>query len=108
MTDATMCVGGDRPAVRLERKLSDPPEVVWEALTDRDQLRSWFPSDVIVDGGRWQVGARITFPFPPEVIDMTLTGEVLQLDEPNLLVFRGGTTRSDSRKNPSKAGPVSS
>jgi uncharacterized protein YndB with AHSA1/START domain len=104
MTDATVCMGGDRPAVRLERKLSDPPEVVWEALTDRDQLRSWFPSDVIVDGGRWQVGARITFPFPPEVIDMTLTGEVLQLDEPNLLVFSWGDDTLRFTQEPIKGG----
>jgi len=90
MTDATLSMGGARPAVRLERQLPDPPEVVWGALTDRDQLRSWFPSDVIVDGGKWQVGARITFPFPPEVIDMTLTGEVLEVAEPNLLVFSWG------------------
>jgi uncharacterized protein YndB with AHSA1/START domain len=90
MNDATLSMSGARPAVRLERRLPDPPEVVWRALTDRDQLRSWFPSDVIVDGGTWRVGARITFPFPPEVIDMTLTGEVLEVDEPNLLVFSWG------------------
>jgi uncharacterized protein YndB with AHSA1/START domain len=63
---------------------------VWRALTDRDELRSWFPSDVIVEGGRWTVGASITFPFPPEVIDMTLTGEVLEVDEPNVLAFTWG------------------
>jgi uncharacterized protein YndB with AHSA1/START domain len=90
MTDATLLTDRARPAVRLERRLPDPPTVVWRALTDRQQLRSWFPSDVIVDGGRWEVGAAITFPFPPEVIDMTLTGEVLEVDEPNLLAFTWG------------------
>jgi uncharacterized protein YndB with AHSA1/START domain len=63
---------------------------VWQALTERAQLRSWFPSDVVVEGGRWEVGAAITFPFPPEVIDMTLTGEVLAVDEPNALAFTWG------------------
>lgn len=90
MTDATLLTDRARPAVRLERHLSDPPEVVWQALTDRDQLRSWFPSDVILDGGRWHVGASITFPFPPEAIDLTLTGEVLEVDEPHTLAFTWG------------------
>ena len=78
MTDATLLTDGARPAVRLERHLPDPPAVVWRALTEREQLRSWFPCDLILDGGRWEVGATITFPFPPEVMDMTLTGEVVQ------------------------------
>jgi uncharacterized protein YndB with AHSA1/START domain len=90
MTDATLVTGGSRPAVRLERVLSDPPPVVWRALTEREQLREWFPCDVIVAGGRWEAGAAISFPFPPEVIDMTLTGEVLAADEPKLLSYTWG------------------
>jgi uncharacterized protein YndB with AHSA1/START domain len=90
MTDAMLLTEGARPAVQLERLLKDPPAIVWRALTERDQLRSWFPSDVIVEGGEWVPGARITFTFPPEVIDMTLTGEVLEVDEPNLLAFTWG------------------
>lgn len=90
MTNATLLTTGERPAVRLERLLPDPPSVVWQALTDRDQLRAWFPCDVVVEGGHWEVGAAITFPFPPEVIEMTLTGEVLAVDEPNALAFSWG------------------
>jgi uncharacterized protein YndB with AHSA1/START domain len=90
MTEPVLDATGPRPAVRLERYLPDPPPVVWQAITDRDQLRAWFPSDVIVDGGRWEVGASITFPFPPEVIDMTLTGTVLAVDEPKLLSYSWG------------------
>jgi uncharacterized protein YndB with AHSA1/START domain len=93
MTDATVLNAGARPAVRLERHLDDPPEVVWKALTERGQLRSWFPSDVLVAGGVWTVGAAITFPFPPEVIDMTLTGQVLEVDEPQVLAFSWGEDR---------------
>jgi uncharacterized protein YndB with AHSA1/START domain len=88
MTDATLLTDRARPAVRLERQLQDPPEVVWRALTEREELRSWFPSDVIVE--RWEPGQAITFPFPPEVADMTLTGEVLEVDEPRLLAFTWG------------------
>jgi uncharacterized protein YndB with AHSA1/START domain len=90
MNDATLITDRGRPAVRLERQLPDPQPVVWQALTDREQLRSWFPCDVIVEGGRWEVGAAIAFPFPPEIIEMTLTGEVLEVDEPNALAFSWG------------------
>jgi uncharacterized protein YndB with AHSA1/START domain len=90
MADATLVMGGSRPAVRLERVLPDPPPVVWRALTDREQLREWFPCDVIVEGGRWEAGAAISFPFPPKVIDMTLAGEVLAADEPALLSYTWG------------------
>lgn len=90
MTDATLLTGGPRPAVRLERHLPDAPEIVWQALTEPEQLRSWFPSEVEVDGDEWKAGASVTFRFPPEVIDLTLTGEVLEVDEPRLLVFTWG------------------
>ena len=91
MTNATLATDdAKRPAVRLERHLADPPSVVWQALTDREQLRSWFPCDVVVKGGRWEPGAAIEFPFPPEVIDMTLTGQVLEVDEPKRLAFTWG------------------
>jgi uncharacterized protein YndB with AHSA1/START domain len=90
MTDARLLTDRARPAVRLERELPDPPAVVWRALTEREQLRSWFPCDVIVSGGRWEVGAAISFPFPPEVMDVTITGVVLEVDEPHVLAFTWG------------------
>jgi uncharacterized protein YndB with AHSA1/START domain len=91
MTDAKLIIDDVlRPAVRLERHLPDPPAVVWQALTEREQLRSWFPCDVAVSGERWEPGAAITFAFPPEIIDITLAGQVLEVDEPNLLAFTWG------------------
>jgi uncharacterized protein YndB with AHSA1/START domain len=91
MTDARLLTDGTRPAVRLERDLPDPPAVVWRALTEREQLRSWFPCDVIVSDGRWEVGAAISFPFPPELMDgVTFTGTVLEVDEPHALAFTWG------------------
>jgi uncharacterized protein YndB with AHSA1/START domain len=88
--DATLVTDRPQPAVRLERDLPDPPAVVWGALTEREQLREWFPCDVIVAGGEWRVGAAISFPFPPEVIEMTLSGEVLAVEEPRELAFTWG------------------
>jgi uncharacterized protein YndB with AHSA1/START domain len=90
MKDATLITDGDQTAVCLERELPDPPEVVWDALTEREQLRQWFPCDVVVAGGEWRVGAEITFLFPPDVIDMTLTGEVLEVERPHRLAFSWG------------------
>jgi uncharacterized protein YndB with AHSA1/START domain len=52
MTDPALDMSGPKPAVRLERYLPDPPAVVWQAITDRAQLKEWFPCDVIVTGGR--------------------------------------------------------
>jgi uncharacterized protein YndB with AHSA1/START domain len=86
MTDAVLLTDRPRPAVRLERRLADPPAVVWGALTEREQLRSWFPCDVIVPS--WEPGAQITFQF--DTIDMTLTGEVLEVAEPRALAFTWG------------------
>ena len=88
--DATLLTDRAQPAVRLERDLPDPPEVVWAALTERERLRDWCPCDVIVEGGAWRVGAAISFPFPPEVIEMTLRGEVLVVEEPRELAFTWG------------------
>ncbi|HAM02587.1 MAG TPA: ATPase [Acidimicrobiaceae bacterium] len=90
MSDTRVQRTGDGAAVRVERHLADPPATVWQALTDRQQLRSWFPCDVEVAGGTWAAGAAITFVFPPEVIDLTLTGEVLVVDEPRALAFTWG------------------
>lgn len=104
MNNGTLLADGARPAVRLERQLPDPPSVVWEALTDREQLRSWFPCDVVVAGGRWKVGAAITFAFPPEVIALTLTGEVLAVDEPHALAFTWGEEALRFELSPANGG----
>jgi uncharacterized protein YndB with AHSA1/START domain len=90
MNDTRLLTDRKRPAIRLERELRDPPVVVWHALTERDQLRAWFPCDVILSGGRWEVGATITFPFRSEAHDLTLTGEVLEVEEPRVLAFTWG------------------
>lgn len=90
MTNATVTREHGRASVRLERRLRDHPTTVWRSLTDRELLRSWFPCDVVVDGGRWVLGAAISFTFPPDVIDMTLTGDVLDAEEGSRLSFRWG------------------
>jgi uncharacterized protein YndB with AHSA1/START domain len=76
--------------VSLERHLETTSAELWSDLTDRDRLRSWFPCDVIVEGGAWRVEATISFPFPSDVIDMTLRGEVLQCEDEKRLSYTWG------------------
>jgi uncharacterized protein YndB with AHSA1/START domain len=86
----TLIPNGDIPAVRLERVLKDPPSVVWRALTEPDGLAGWFPCGIVVADDEWRVGARLSFPFPTDVIDLTLEGEVLVVDEPHALAYTWG------------------
>jgi uncharacterized protein YndB with AHSA1/START domain len=106
MTDATIITSNGRPTVRLERHLVDSPPVVWHALTDPEQLRSWFPCDVVVEGGVWKVGAAITFPFPPDIIEMTLAGEVLEVVEPTRLAYTWGEDTLRFELGESKGGTL--
>jgi uncharacterized protein YndB with AHSA1/START domain len=46
--------------LRFERQLSHPPERVWRALTESDQLRHWMPCDVV---GARKAGAELTVVF---------------------------------------------
>jgi uncharacterized protein YndB with AHSA1/START domain len=47
------------------------------------------PRGLLIDGV-WQQGASITFPFGPEADYVTLTGEVLEVREPQRLAFTWG------------------
>jgi uncharacterized protein YndB with AHSA1/START domain len=80
----------NRPALRFERRLSHPVEVVWRAITESDQLANWFPSRVEVDELR--PGAEITFRFENMPLDApsTLTGRVTEFDPPRLFEFYWG------------------
>jgi uncharacterized protein YndB with AHSA1/START domain len=90
VNDDVRLIVGPPPTICLERHLVDPPTVVWSALTDATELARWFPCGIVVDGERWVVGAALTFPFPAEVIEMTLTGTVLEVDEPRVLAYTWG------------------
>lgn len=79
-----------RATVSLKRQLTTTSSEAWSDLTDRDRLRAWFPCDIIVKGGEWRVGAKISFPFPPEIIDMTLRGEVLECEVESRLSYTWG------------------
>ncbi|ACU75944.1 Activator of Hsp90 ATPase 1 family protein [Catenulispora acidiphila DSM 44928] len=89
--DASLTTGGTQgAAIRLERALPDPPSVVWQALTEPEQLKAWFPCEVTVADGIWKPGAAISFLFGPEADNLTMQGEVLEAREPESLAFTWG------------------
>lgn len=85
--------------LRFERRLAHPPEKVWRALTEPDQLRQWFPTDI---EGERKLGAKLLFVFrddAPRAEDMPellehdpedLEGEFTEFDPPRVLAYTWG------------------
>lgn len=69
--------------LHFERQLSHPPERVWRALTESDQLRHWMPCDIV---GPREAGAEVMVPFWDDVAakysieDPVLTGRIVTWD----------------------------
>ncbi len=80
----------NRPALRFERRLPHPVDVVWRAITEPGELAHWFPSRVEVDELR--SGAEMTFRFENMPLDApsTMNGRVTEFDPPRLLEFFWG------------------
>jgi uncharacterized protein YndB with AHSA1/START domain len=76
---------GGRVGVRFERRLAHPPERVWRAVTEADELAKWFPARPEISGER-RVGARLTIVYP-ENVEPPDSGEIVELDEPRLFAF---------------------
>lgn len=55
-----------RVRLRYVRRLAHPAERVWRALTESDQLRHWFPCDII---GERTAGATLELPFWPDHVE---------------------------------------
>lgn len=76
--------GGPGTATRLEyeRLLPAVVEDVWRAITDTDEVeRYYFDNSVECS---WMPGAALTYRSPEG--ETMITGEVLEIDEPNRLV----------------------
>ncbi|HEX2027692.1 MAG TPA: SRPBCC family protein [Nitriliruptorales bacterium] len=64
--------------LRFTRRLPHPPQAVWRALTEPDDLAAWFPASI---QGAWQPGATLRFTFR----DPDEAAEVLGVDEAPVL-----------------------
>jgi uncharacterized protein YndB with AHSA1/START domain len=90
----------NRPALRFERRLSHPADVVWRAITESGQLESWFPCRVEVDDVR--AGAEMTFRFEDMPLDLpsTMSGRVTTFDPPRRFSFDWGEDHLDFELEP--------
>ena len=79
-------VDADHWRLVFRRPLRHAPEVVWRAITDKDQLLAWFPHPIV---GDWVVGGELTFLSDVEGVG-DFSGEVLAYDPPHLLSFSWG------------------
>jgi uncharacterized protein YndB with AHSA1/START domain len=86
MSDATLHTINGEPTLRFERRLRHAPAKVWRAVTDPAELRHWFPAAVEAE---LRPGAPMRFTFPDEAaVSGTWDGEVLEVDEPKVFMFR--------------------
>ena len=79
-------IGEDRVGVRFVRRLSHPPERVWRAITEADELARWFPDTI---EGEFGPAAEVRF---PKFVEMGLpsVGRVTDFDPPRLLAYTWG------------------
>jgi uncharacterized protein YndB with AHSA1/START domain len=79
-----------RFALRFERRFAHPQAKVWRAITETDQLRSWFVQILDYDrlGFDLKPGATLTFVPKAEHEAMGIShGTVTRFDPPNLLEY---------------------
>ncbi|MCS7481075.1 SRPBCC family protein [Umezawaea endophytica] len=75
-----------RPVLRFERTVKHPVAKVWRAITEADHLAVWFPASVDLE---LIPGAAMRFTFPDQApVDGSSTGEVLEVDPPEVFTFR--------------------
>lgn len=83
----TVQVVAGRPVLRFERRLAHPPEKVWRAVTDPDEMAHWFPARVDTE---LHVGAAMRFRFDDGPLEESAkpSGEIMELDPPKVYAFR--------------------
>lgn len=98
----SLCTADGRPSLRFERRLSHPPEKVWQAITKSEELSRWFPADLQgnrTSGGKIRI-VSFTGQFPPAV------GKFTAYEPPRLLEYTWGNEILRWELRPGKAGCV--
>jgi len=72
--------------LRFVRRLAHTPDKVFDALTQPEHLRAWFPTDII---GERTTGAPLKFEFR-DGEGPTIEGTLLAYDPPNLVEYQWG------------------
>jgi uncharacterized protein YndB with AHSA1/START domain len=118
--DGTFLRDGDRVGLRYERTLRHPPERVWQALTESDDLWHWFPADIGF-GREPAVGTKLEFRFWEETVaeareeltemgvdpdDAVQSGELLAWEPPRLLEFTWDVDHVRFELTPHDAGTI--
>jgi uncharacterized protein YndB with AHSA1/START domain len=75
-----------RPVLRFERVLAQPPERVWKALTEPDELAHWHPSPARFEA---HAGGTVTY-LPQRGKPMFPEGEVIAYEPPRVLEHTWG------------------
>src|SRR2546429_10029396 len=75
-----------RAGLRFERRLPPPPEPVWTALTDSDELFRWHPTPAEFEP---EAGGTVSWLEGGDVPDMA-PGEVTEYDPPRALAHTWG------------------
>ena len=83
--DATLQDEQGRTVLRFERTLQHPPERVWRALTEVDDLRAWHPSPFELEP---EVGGAVKFLAPDGAAFGD--GRVTEYDPPRALAYTWG------------------
>ena len=93
---ASTIVSPDQTAVVSEVEIAAPPERVFQALTQPDQLMRWWTSDICKaelwefdarPGGRWSSRMRSDTLVINDTNVFEANGEILEFDPPRVLVY---------------------
>lgn len=70
-------IEGDEATLVFWRRLPQPPEAVWKALTDPSELSGWYMTKALIDG---REGGTVDFQAGPSRLHVT--GRILTWDPP--------------------------
>jgi uncharacterized protein YndB with AHSA1/START domain len=86
--DGQLVETADGVGVRFVRRFTHPPERIWRAITDPQELAFWFPDTI---EGEFAPGAEVRFPKFEEM-GLDAVGKVTEFNPPRLLAYTWGTS----------------